>query len=102
MQYGHILHDVLPFVLHTAKEQPAAKIAVQLDPDSAVKNFMEWFLPPLLDRLLFVCVDKDLLLLQPSSAEINGPEELRISEVMTPLHQSLSRQLGILFENGKE
>ena len=56
-QYGHILMDVLPVVMHVLTEKPAAKIAIQLDPDSSVKRFMEWFLPDLFDRLVFVPVE---------------------------------------------
>ena len=56
-QYGHILHDVLPVAMHVLTQQPAAKIAIQLDPDSRVKRFMEWFLPDLFERLVFVPVE---------------------------------------------
>eukprot|EP00435_Cladocopium_sp_Y103_P059777 s876_g21.t1 len=62
-QYGHILMDVLPMVVHVLTEKPAAKIAIQLDPDSSVKRFMEWFLPELFGRLVFVPVET----LAPSS-----------------------------------
>lgn len=92
-QYGHILMDVLPVVVHVLTEKPAAKIAIQLDPDSSVKRFMEWFLPDFFDRLVFVpvetlvCAEKELLFLQPESLEISRPERLRISELSSALHQ---------------
>lgn len=97
-QYGHILMDVLPVVVHVLTEKPAAKIAIQLDPDSSVKRFMEWFLPDLFDRLVFVpvetlvCAEKELLFLRPESLDISRPEHLRISELSSALHQfSLQR-----------
>ena len=49
--------DVLPVVAHVLTEKPAAKIAIQPDPDSSVKRFMEWFLPDFFDRLVFVPVE---------------------------------------------
>lgn len=97
-QYGHVMSDLLPFVvwIYNNFASNDTKIVVEQDTDGRIKSFMEWFDGKMHERMIYVpadtivCAESWLAVVNPAP-RVRRPESLRIAD----LHRNLRAQISL-------